>query len=236
LRTILDAFLKGRFSFVLCTMVAMFFVMPLVGNTQGMVDKLFGWLNIAVLISCLRAISQSRRFFFFMVVFTIVNIFLGSSELMIEGDQHYRIGVLGSRIAYFILVFFSIMRFVLNRDPVTTDKICGAITAYFLLGIIWSFIYTIFYDIDPTSISVPPELVTTETVNSYWAIYFSFTTLTTMGYGDITPQTSLTQSYAIMQAAIGQIFLAVIIARLIALQISHAADDRAQRGRADKTD
>jgi voltage-gated potassium channel Kch len=54
-----------------------------------------------------------------------------------------------------------------------------------------------------------------------WAIYFSFTTLPSLGYGDITPQTPATQSYAVMEAALGQIFLTVVVARLVALQITH---------------
>jgi hypothetical protein len=62
--------------------------------------------------------------------------------------------------------------------------------------------------------------------NSIWAFYFSYTTLTTLGYGDITPQTSAVKSYAVMEAACGQIFLAVIVARLVALQIIHSGGKR----------
>lgn len=221
----IDAFLKGRFSFMLISMVAMFFIVPLVGNSQGVIDKLFGWFSIAVLISCLRAVSQSRRFFVFMLLLSIINVLLSGSEMVVQDEsQPFLITVLGFKIIYFVLVFFSIMRFVLNTEQVTGDKICGAISAYLLMGIIWSFIYMIFHHLNPACFSVPVEWLSTETINSYWAIYFSFTTLTTLGYGDITPQTPLTQSYAVMQAAIGQIFLAVIVARLIALHISHKQD------------
>ena len=51
--------------------------------------------------------------------------------------------------------------------------------------------------------------------------YYSFTTLTTLGYGDIVPRASTVQSYAVMEAVMGQLFLTVIIARLIALYITH---------------
>ncbi len=224
-RPVLEAFLKGRFSFMLISMVAMFFIVPLAGDSQSVVDEMFGWFCIAVLISCLRAISQSRRFFYFMVLLTIVNVLLGGSEIVVqEESSRFLITVLGFRVIYFVIVFLSIMRFVLNSTEVTADKICGAISAYLLMGIIWSFVYMIFHYIDPTCITVPAEWLSTDTINSYWAIYFSFTTLTTLGYGDITPQTPLTQSYAVMEAAIGQIFLAVIVARLIALHITHERD------------
>ena len=58
-------------------------------------------------------------------------------------------------------------------------------------------------------------------VITIWAIYFSFTTLTTLGYGDVTPRLPGAQVYAFLEAATGQIFLAVLVARLVALQIMH---------------
>lgn len=228
---ILEAFLRGRFSLFLITMVAMFFVMPLVGQEQGLVDKILGWLSIAVLLSCMRAISNSRRFFILMAVLTGINIVLTGTENMITKDiPAFDLAVLGFSAFYYILVFFSIMRFVLNSDPVTADKIYGAISAYMVMGIIWAYIYTMFYEINAASFKIPEAWLTYETVNSFWAYYFSFTTLTTLGYGDITPQTPATQAYAIMQAAIGQVFLAVIVARLIALHISY------ERGHSDQVE
>lgn len=225
-RPFIDALLKGRFSYMLISMVAMFFVVPLVGRNQGVVDELFGWFSIVVLVSCLRAISRSRRFFYFMLLLTITNVILSGSEIVIQDEsQSFLMIVLGFKVFYFLLVFLSIMRFVLNSGEVTGDKICGAISAYFLMGVIWSLLYTMFYHLDPACFEVPETWLSTATINSYWAIYFSFTTLTTLGYGDITPQTPLTQSYAIMEAAIGQVFLAVIVARLIALHITHERED-----------
>ena len=228
MRPLVEAFVKGRFSLMLISIVAMFFVVPLVGKDQGVIDQVFGWFSLAVLISCLRAIARNRRFFIFMTVLTVINVLLGGSEIVAHHDaQGFVIAVLGFKIFYFVLVFMSIMRFVLNNEAINGDKICGAISAYFLMGIIWSFVYTIFHELNPASISVPVAWLSDETVNSYWSIYFSFTTLTTLGYGDVTPQTPLTQSYAVMQATIGQVFLAVIVARLIALHISsNPAEDK----------
>jgi hypothetical protein len=220
-RSVVEAFLKGRFSLLLITMVGLFFLVPLIGTTQKAIDEIFGWVSIAVLISCLRAISRSRYFFYFMLLLTVINVLLGGFELLAKNETtDFLMVVLGFKIAYFLLIFFSIMHFVLNNDDVTGDKICGAISAYLLMGVIWSFVYTVFFHMDPESFSVPAEWLSTHTINSYWSIYFSFTTLTTLGYGDITPTKPLTQSYAVMQAALGQIFLGVIVARLIALHIS----------------
>lgn len=230
MRSIAEDFVKGRFSLMLTCIFAMFFLAPLAGQDQTVIDRVFGWFGIAVLISCLRAIARTRRFFIFMAFFTVITVLMSGLEILVPSESNnFMLAVLGVKIVHSILVFGSIMRFVLNNGPVNGDKICGAISAYLLMGIIWSFVYTLFYSINPESISVPQALVSSETGNSYWSIYFSFTTLTTLGYGDITPQTPVTQSYAVVQAAIGQIFLGVIVARLIALHITCQREGDAER-------
>ncbi|MEE9369803.1 MAG: potassium channel family protein [Pontiella sp.] len=220
-RSIVETFLKGRFSMLLISLATLFFISPLIPGDQTFVDKMFGMFILAVLISCIRAISRTRRFFIGMMVFTLINLAIGSYELFSSMEPHdFGTLVLVVRIAYFSVVFISIMRYVLDASPVTGDKICGAISAYLVMGIVWTFVYTLFYHLDASSFKIPEALLSSETVNSTWAIYFSFTTLTTLGYGDITPQTPGIQSYAIMEAACGQIFMAVIVARLIALHIT----------------
>ena len=222
---IVESILKGRFSMLLASLALLFLISPLIPGDQALADKIFGLVMLVVLISCIRAISQTRRFFIFMVVFTCVNVLMGSYELLSTSDpDSFKALLLGVRIVYFITVFCSIMQYVLDSSAVTFDKICGAISAYMVMGIGWSIVYTLFYHLNELSFNIPAALLSTETVNSTWAIYFSFTTLTTLGYGDITPQTPAIQSYAIMQAACGQIFLTVIVARLVALQIVHSGD------------
>ena len=220
---IVESILKGRFSMLLVSFALMFFISPLISDDQALADKIFGLVNLIVLISCIRAIARTRRFFIFMVVFSLVNVSMGSYELLSASDpDFFETLLLSVRILYLITVFCSIMMYVLDSSAVTFDKICGAISAYLVMGIGWAFVYTLFYHLNAQSFNIPEALLSTETVNSTWATYFSFTTLTTLGYGDITPQTHAIQSYAIMQAACGQVFLAVIVARLVALQIVHA--------------
>lgn len=218
----LDAFVKGRFSALLISLAALFLVSPLIPGGQGGVDRMFGIFTLVVLASCIRAISQTRRFLIYMVMFTIVNLGVGSVELFGVAESFaFRSAVLVIRTIYFLVVFFSIMHYVLDSSPVTGDKICGAISAYMIMGIAWTFLYMLAYHVNPESFDIPAALLSSDSVSNTWAFYFSFTTLTTLGYGDITPQTAGLQSYAIMEAAIGQIFLAVIVARLIALHITH---------------
>jgi hypothetical protein len=213
-KALVEGFLKGRFSIMLLTFVALFLVVPVMPVNWG--GKVSDGLTLLVLISCLRAISVSRIFLISMVSFTLALVLVDSIATLKGWHQGlFQTALLSLQLGYLILVFISIMHYVLDRSPVTADKVYGALSAYFLLGFSWSIGFTLFYHIEPASFNIPIGESKT------WATYFSFTTLTTLGYGDITPETVGARAYAIMEAACGQIFLAVIVARLIALQITN---------------
>jgi voltage-gated potassium channel Kch len=217
---IITGILKGRFSLLLLSFVFLFLALPLIPAERMLLDKSISFFSLLVLLSCLRAITNHRIFFLFMVVLSLLNIGLGSTEILSHPNTaHFKTLVLGFRLIYYLLIFGSIMRYVLDSSPVTGDKIAGSISAYILMGIIWGIVYSLFYHLQPESFSIPTQLQTPNTFN-LWSIYFSFTTLTTLGYGDIVPRLQAAQSYAVMEAACGQIFLTVLVARLVALQIN----------------
>ena len=222
---ILEGFVKGRFSLLLFSFVLMFLVLPLIPAERGFLDKSIGLFGLVVLLSCLRAITENRKFFIFMVVLSLINVVLGSTEILSQTDTDaFKTMVLAVRLIYYLLIFGSIMGYVLDHSPVTGDKIAGSISAYVLMGIIWAAVYSLFLHLQPGSFTMPEHLQSSSVVG-LWSIYFSFTTLTTLGYGDITPQLPAVQSYAVMEAACGQIFLTVLVARLVALQIIHSNKD-----------
>ena len=140
---IIEGIVKGRFSLLLFSIALMFLVLPLVSAEGGLLDRGIGIFGLVVLLSCLRAITANRRFFIFMVVLSLVNVGIGSTEIISQSDTDaFKTLVLGFRLVYYLLVFGSIMGYVLDRSPVTGDKIAGSISAYILLGIIWSVVYS----------------------------------------------------------------------------------------------
>jgi len=96
---------------------------------------------------------------------------------------------------------------VLGTDRITRDTIFGAIGIYLTLGITWALSYQ-FVDT-----LIPGALQNVHSETAY--LYFSFVTLTTLGYGDITPLIPVTESMAMFEAVIGQLYIAVLIARLV---------------------
>jgi len=107
---------------------------------------------------------------------------------------------------------------VFGAGVVTFDRILGAIALYVLIGVVWAEAYQLI------SIHVPGAYAgiaddTDSMDRSSW-IYFSFVTLTTLGYGDITPVAHAARSLAILEALIGQLYPAIVLARLVSLHVA----------------
>ena len=126
----------------------------------------------------------------------------------------FRVGIL----ALFCFLVFAVSRllsYLMRRGRITADKLHAALAIYILGAFLWATLYTFVNHIDPGSFLVnanrngPPDY--------YDMLYFSFTTLTSTGYGDLTPATRPTESLAILEQIAGVFYVAVLIARLSGL-------------------
>jgi hypothetical protein len=106
------------------------------------------------------------------------------------------------------------LRFVLNASEITSAHVYAALSAYLLAGIFFGVTYWAIETAWPGSFSGPSDF-TRES-----AVYFSFVTLATLGYGDFLPKTDMTRGLVVFEAIGGQLFLAVMVARLIGLYTS----------------
>ncbi|MFC1819137.1 potassium channel family protein [Thermodesulfobacteriota bacterium] len=117
-------------------------------------------------------------------------------------------------IGYIIIL---ILRHIFRQEDVSSETIYGAIVVYILLGLMWVFLYNITEILYPGSFSVAAVL---DAESKKVLYFFSFVTLTTLGYGDITPVSAPARSLAMVEAIVGQMYLAVLIARLVGIHIS----------------
>ncbi|MEX2208809.1 MAG: potassium channel family protein [Myxococcota bacterium] len=112
------------------------------------------------------------------------------------------------------LVFGRIFR----AGRVTVHRISGAVAAYLLIGLVFAYLYDAIEIMLPGSFHFATPALRDAALADPMT-YFSFTTLTTVGYGDITPRIPLTQSLANLESLIGQLFPTILIARLVALEL-----------------
>ena len=104
---------------------------------------------------------------------------------------------------------------IFAQTQVTKDIIRGGIAVYFLLGIFWACLYRLLLHFDPQAIAISNYDGEFSTI-----LYFSFATLTTLGYGDIVPIAWQARSLTILESTIGQIYMTVLIARLVGLHLT----------------
>jgi voltage-gated potassium channel len=108
---------------------------------------------------------------------------------------------------------------VLRSDAVTADLILGAVNVYLMIGIGFAFIYGLIERLQPGSFTGLEELASSPDQILYF-LYFSFITMSTLGYGDISPITPHGMTATYIEAIFGQMYLAILVARLVAMYIS----------------
>jgi len=129
-----------------------------------------------------------------------------------------------SLIGFIGFATIAVIREVLLAERVTIHIISGAIVAFLLLGLFWALLYLLAEGLEASSFSLNIDVNKAEYSSDLFSVltYFSLITLTSTGYGDITPITDLTRSLAAMEAIVGQMFLAVLIAWLVGKFLSHS--------------
>jgi hypothetical protein len=133
-------------------------------------------------------------------------------------------------LTYAILHIFG---FVFRARRVTSEVLFAALALYLLIGLVFALTFTVVEAWQPGSLSLPtlasgPPLSDASQFSTI--SYFSYVTLTTLGYGDIGPLTPTARSLVTLEALLGQLFIAVLIARLVALHIMHESEGDPKQG------
>ena len=216
----------GRFGILLVALLAIFAVAPFAERHQGPVQPLSLAFS-AALVAGVYSVARRPRVLKLALLVAI-------PALAIEWLSNYyptttavvvNLCLLGLFVAFVAAV---ILLEVLEESRVTLDTIFGGVAIYLLIGLAWTFGYAVIEHLEPGSFPLgeaplqslrqPFEFVFPE------LIYFSFVTLTTLGYGDMAPATQPARIFAIFEAITGQLYVAIFIARLVALHITHQRD------------
>ena len=212
----MDILNKCRYSFILSSLLLLMVLTPIIHEFKFISIALSAFLSFTLLTS-ISALSRKRLLFRISLVLALPYFILNwlfsyyPSVTLIERCD------LIAGIIFFSFMTITLLYKIFNEQDVSIEIIFAALSAYLLIGITWSFIYALIDSLQPGSFNnIPPELIDPR----FRFAYFSFVTLTTLGYGDITPINSIAQSWAILEAIIGQIYLVVVISGLVGVFIS----------------
>ncbi|MHC4268971.1 MAG: ion channel [Planctomycetota bacterium] len=212
-----QAIFKDRFLFLLISILCMLVLAPVFKGFIG-IRILMNIFTTFVLISGVYAVSKKMHVTITAGLLALPLItsrwtssFVDMPYLVLVGDCF---GIL-----FFAFMVIIIISFIFRERDVTLNIIYSSIVVYLLIAVMWSFVFSVLESIHPGSFKIGKDQIE---VGSSIFIYYSFVTITTLGYGDITPITAIANSFSFLEAVIGQIYLVVLVARLVGMHIAQS--------------
>jgi len=159
---------------------------------------------------------------------TAVTLFLGMLTLILGEISLFSGGSLFQGISTLtVIVFYGflvalLIRYIVGAEEVTADILYGAVCVYLLIGIVFAMTYRFIDILNPAAFSISGEAAGATGPSQGDFTYYSFVTLTTLGYGDIQPVSGYARTFAFLEAIVGTLYVAILISRLVSLYITHS--------------
>jgi voltage-gated potassium channel len=211
--------LVGRYAPILVGVLLLFLLEPLLVERGGT----SGWMNVLVLllvVVSLRAVWTSRVLLALvgMLGAALVSLSVLESFSLVSGPAVLT-DIIGA--SFLLVTSYGILFDIFNRDEITADTVYGASAVYMLLGLAFARLYLALLKLDPDAFAAS-ELLLSQVDQLGWKAsglihYYSLVTLTTIGYGDVTPVAPLARNLAAIEGIMGQLFIAAVVARLVSL-------------------
>ena len=179
---------------------------------ENLTLNLIEWLGTALLLLSLLSLKTNRKwgkgFLIIVVVMLAVVVVRGTTEI-----GYFEYFYLGLMLLFMLAAAWLVGSQVLLTGEVDLNIIVGSVALYLLIGYVYALFYTILLEFSPNALNGVDAGLWYDNLST--TTYFSFVTLTTLGYGDISPSTPVAQVIVILEAVTGMFYLAVIVASLI---------------------
>lgn len=214
-----------QYRLLLGSLIALAVISPL--SVHSSIAKLIHLALIQIaLVSSVVAAQRYRRLFWLAVSLGLV-VFADLSLEYVDRDAQIHSSALILSCLFFCILGATFLYDIFQATSINADHICGAICVYIILGLVWMFLFGIILNHNPGALSFP-EGELADGRKSGTLTYFSFVTLTTLGYGDIQPLTPAARTACWLEAVIGQVYLTVLIARLVGLNLFAFQESRSK--------
>jgi voltage-gated potassium channel Kch len=218
----------------LCSMLTLSIVLGLPLREAGYGGFLFGIVFLYLIYSAACAAGDTRFLRKIYLVLIVPILFIDLKILILgSGDTLALVGG-ATQVAFLGFAAVSILTHVLRMERVTLDTLLGGICVYLLIGLVFAYLFSIVEVIKAGSFLEGGQLLKPPLGAGHLLgrrpemTYFSFVTLTTVGYGDITPAASIARVLAMLEALTGQIFLATFLAFLVGNYLAQRQEERAE--------
>ena len=209
---------RDNFYYLFAALLVIIVIGPVLTEAFGGLGVLIAETSLsAALVIALWSLQSWRIAFYIGIALILLNIPAMFTRLLLESESAHAVSYT-SGLLFLLLSIIGAAYQVFRRDRVDLNKIVGALCIYLLIGAIFALCFQLLEDFSPGSFS---GLEGHEGHALSWRlIYFSFVTLTTLGYGDVLPLTLYAETLVTLEAVLGQFYLAVLVAGLISAYLS----------------
>jgi hypothetical protein len=210
-----------RHSALLAVLVVIILIEPFTSQEFTLISFLGAVAVVALLLDGRRRMTQvAVALVGFVVLLKVLGIFWfpDADWLRLADRGPITILLLLLLIAALFYCSYLVLRSLIRARAVTSNEILGTLSLYLMIGLIWAFVYILLEYLVPGSFGSSSQVFYSERTSPF--VYFSFVTQASLGYGDITPQLPLASRMVVLQAVMGQFYVAVVVAYLIAVFIS----------------
>ncbi|MFO0948826.1 MAG: ion channel [Planctomycetota bacterium] len=223
--------LRGNQTLLFVAILSLFIAYPFVGGMlkdYGLVDARF----FILLLIAFCSVGLHRRHLLNMTLFAAA--FLAIEWVALEGENtsvYLARQSLGA--AVFLYAAIAICWRVAREERISFHTISGSLCVYLMIGAVFALLFSMIEEIHPGSFEWPDtDKIETQGQKFSMLLYFSYTTLTTIGYGDCAPVNPNARALAILEGLLGQIYLVVLVARIVGLHISQSIEEQARKSAA----
>lgn len=214
---------RGNFAYLLISLLGFLLLTsilaqyPAIGGDQVLMFVIEATLIVGIW-------SLVRQRFWFMA--GVVLIAIGAMNIILDMViNHSWAPYVNLIVALLFYLFTTVIAFrsLLTGERIDLNMIMGSICVYILVGISWSIFYFFVSVIHPGAFNGFTEIGAKQ--QFYDLLYFSFVTLSTLGYGDITPMTPIARTLAYLEALFGQFYIAILVASFVGMHISRSSKE-----------
>lgn len=213
---------KNNFVYLFFSLITLLFSAAVVVEFPGSVgEDIFSFIILLMLLVSLKSLHADATWKW--TAYTVIASFVLLTIFAKLFDHTITVYfILLTLLIFFIRLFSIAFKQVLFVGKIDANKIIGSLTLYILLGLIWAVIYLLILAMDHQAFT-GIEAANWKQIFSHVA-YYSFVTLTTLGYGDILPTNHIAEFFVYMESIIGVFYMAIIVSSLISLHISENID------------
>ena len=213
---------QTRYTTLLWSLVILFLLYPVVQRLG--LSRFWSLFFIAELLFAVYSVSEGMKSLKIAALLVTPAILGELSFFFLETRETHWFSVISVGVFLGYVAFVVYKTSVFSKGRMTPDRVAGAIAVYLLLGLLWALVYGMDHRrpipmrsrASRRSLSRSPEPSRTSSTSA-------FVTLTTLGYGDMSPVSPFAKTLAWFEAVFGQLYLAVTIARLVSLEVTHSA-------------